>query len=280
MNVFNILSIVLILVTLLLIIYRVFKEMQLRGVEKTKEQTLLFRQKLEVVRQKQYRLHVMSLLWISFFFLLILCLILFSLIQIEQDNSSPTIDQTLQTPKLSDETSESNRLDFTLDSSKEDFVSDLLIEDYPNEGLGLKEYAWKEFIDDSENLDKQFELEMKMDQELIPYFGFTQTMIVLNQSTKSLDISLMFDIESESQEERVLANLKALITEAEEVEPIVQVNVQLINVSNPDLDKNEYYIRDNPKEKFEKLDNPMDVKGAVNKDEEKDEQKGAVNRNE
>lgn len=254
--------------------------MQLRGVEKTKEQTLLFRQKLEVVRQKQYRLHVMSLLWISFFFLLILCLILFSLIQIEQDNSSPTIDQTLQTPKLSDETSESNRLDFTLDSSKEDFVSDLLIEDYPNEGLGLKEYAWKEFIDDSENLDKQFELEMKMDQELIPYFGFTQTMIVLNQSTKSLDISLMFDIESESQEERVLANLKALITEAEEVEPIVQVNVQLINVSNPDLDKNEYYIRDNPKEKFEKLDNPMDVKGAVNKDEEKDEQKGAVNRNE
>ncbi|MHC5267701.1 hypothetical protein ACYSNO_00735 [Enterococcus sp. LJL98] len=267
--IWNILIFILIFIATIFLFSRVLKEMQLLQIVNMRDKSRSFNRKLEFIRQKEYRRHTLALLVLSFLLLITMALMTVRFLKLE-DNYRALQQQQMKIKE-----------DFQLlKQEKTELTQNLPIYPYPKEGLDLKSYNWEE-LRESQDSKILSTIELKMAQQLTPYFGVTTLLVIFNSSTQTLYLNLILDVIDQEKREKILENIKSFIVEAEELSLIGQINVQLKNVVDPTLEINEYYIRENTEGKFKKISNPIEAeKEEENKKTEgkikEKEQKGAV----
>ena len=130
-------------------------------------------------------------------------------------------------------------------------VNKLPVKEYPQEGIGLQDYAWDElFSDDSR--ENQYAMESDLSSKLSPYFGLPTTLIVLDIPTQTLNIALAGDLTSEDNRQQIKDNITAFAAEAEGISNLTQITFQL-NVRDGEKQKQDYsctFSRENGEDKF------------------------------
>lgn len=243
----SILSVIVILVSLGMIIFRIFKEIGLRQVSKKGPTDKIFKRKLAFVKQKQYYSHTLALLFLSLFLLIGLSLTVVQLFQIENQYNRLQKEQTKITADFKQ-----------LQQDKIDLAFNLPVSPYPETGIGLKDYDWKSIVE-GEDKQKQLEIELAVAQNLMPYFGVTTAIVIFNAPTQTLHVNFIFELSSNQKQDEAVENISALIQEIEGIEYITQVNIQLKNLENKKIEQNEYYIRTNTEDPFRHLESPSEV---------------------
>ncbi|MHC5267600.1 hypothetical protein ACYSNO_00230 [Enterococcus sp. LJL98] len=234
-------SLIVLLISLGILVFRLMKEFQLQQVKKKGPTDLVFKKKLAFVKQKQYYTHMVVLMLVS---LLLTMSLIIGLIGSHQMKEQFDLLQKQQ-GKLEKSFKE-------IEQEKVDLVYNLPVSPYPTTGIGLKNYDWEAIIE-GKNKEKQLEVEIGIAQSLMPYFGVTNAIVVFNTPTQTLHMNFIFDLSSNEKQEKALKNLPELIQELEGIESINQVNIQMKNLESKALEQNEFYIRSNVQEPFKQL---------------------------
>lgn len=236
----NWISVVIVILILLVWFRRMIIKVQLQRFHVPPHTPLSFQRKLEYVKQVEQEKHVSALLLLTIFLAFGLLLTTYGLFQMEEQLHIST-DRTNQ---LKDEL-------YIVKKEQKQIITKLPIKAYPQEGIGLKEYAWDELFSD-ENREKQYEVESDLSTKVSPYFGLSTTLIVLDVPTQTLNIALAGDSGNEENRQQIKDNVKGFVKEARDVSKITQITFQM-NLMNDDEKRNTYsctFSRENPDEEF------------------------------
>lgn len=228
----NIVSFVFIVVGFLVVGARLLRELQLKQAEALKNQPQLFKQKFIQLKKQEYEKHVIALMLTSLLLLLGLVFLTSRLLRMEDQYGLLQQQQV----KLN--------ADFkNIKEEKMNLLVNLPITTYPKDGLGLVDMKW-DVLKEGENKKALIELEALLNQQLMPYFGMTTSLIVFDTPSQSLHLNFIFDHQKKVQLQQAEENVTALITEFNQISVIQQVNLQLKNSEEKQKDQSYYYVRE------------------------------------
>ncbi|MGG5370835.1 hypothetical protein [Enterococcus sp. AZ196] len=230
----------LIILVLLVWLYRMVINVRLQLIKPPRDASTTFQRKLDYVKQMQQTKHVSALLFITFCLAVGSFLTTYSLFQVQDqlyavNEQNSTLRDDVQVMK----------------KEQKKLINKLPVKEYPQEGIGLQDYAWAElFSDDSR--EKQYAMESDLSNKLSPYFGLPTTLIVLDIPTQTLNIALAGELTSDNNRKQIKDNIKAFAAEAEKIANLTQITFQL-NVRDGEKQKQDYsctFSRENGEDKF------------------------------
>ncbi|MGM0112759.1 hypothetical protein [Enterococcus sp. DIV0187] len=233
-------SVALIIVVLVIWFQRIAIKLQFDRIKLPKNMPLSFQRKLEYVKQVEQSKHVSALLIVVFFMTMGLLLVTFSLFQLDHQ----LVLSVNQTNQLKDEL-------YLVKKEQKQLLTKMPIKSYPKGGLGLTEYPWEELFSE-ENREKQYKLESDLSARVNPYLGLSNTLIVLDVPTQTLNIALAGGSGSEDNQKQIKENIKSFAKEAEGISKLTQITFQM-NLMNDKEQKKMYsctFSRESENEEF------------------------------
>lgn len=233
-----------IIVSLVLSAYRFMIDYRLRQLEKDTTLASTTRRKLFRIKHKEQEEHVHILLINALLIGLLVIGLTISLLLMD----GKVAKLSAQTERLTDEV-------FALKQEQKRLITKTPIKDYPDEGIGLADNPWDKLFDDSEKAAVQSDIESKVSEQIVPYFGLSTFVLSIDVPSKTLSISLIGDVVYSSNQKTIKKNIKAFVKEAEPIAEVNQIQFQIDEVSK---NKNATvysctYGRDDVKESFELL---------------------------
>lgn len=231
MIIINWICVGLIILVLLVWLYRMVINVRLQMIKPPRDASATFQRKLDYVKQIQQSKHVSALLFVIFCLAVGMLLSTYSLFQVQNqlyamNEQNNTLKDDVQVMK----------------KEQKKLVNKLPVKEYPQEGIGLQDYAWDElFSDDSR--ENQYAMESDLSSKLSPYFGLP---------TQTLNIALAGDLTSEDNRQQIKDNITAFAAEAEGISNLTQITFQL-NVRDGEKQKQDYsctFSRENGEDKF------------------------------
>ncbi|WP_347565113.1 hypothetical protein [Candidatus Enterococcus moelleringii] len=244
MFIINLISVGLVLVVLIIVFYRFAVNSRLKKISQQKGQPLSFQKKLAYVKYLEQEKHVSFILFLSLLFAAGMLLSTYSLFEVED-----------QMHNLSQKNSQLKDELYKMRQEQRRFINDIPIKAYPEEGLGLGDYAWQEIFE-HENRKVQYEIENDLSTKAEPYFGLSSTLIVLDIPSKTLSIAMVGNSGTEDKLETLEANQLAFVQEAKVVTNLTQVTFQMhvTDENNEEKTYNRTFTRSNNEEDFTQVE--------------------------
>ncbi|MGH1648384.1 hypothetical protein ABE945_11505 [Enterococcus gilvus] len=216
----QIMIVLLILVMLLVNGYRFFINLRIRKVEQQGGLSSQAQRKLQQIKQKEQAKHIHAFLVNGFLIgLVILCLSLYSF----QTESSVKHLQA-EGRRLNDET-------YALKREQKQLITKIPVENYPKKGIGLANYSWGKLFKKENKTRLQSEIETDLSEKVVPYFGYSTCILTIDVPTKTLNLSLIGDLNHNSSKDKITENIKKFVKEATNVPGLTQVHFQINNSS-------------------------------------------------
>ncbi|MDN6003128.1 MAG: hypothetical protein L0I44_06135 [Enterococcus sp.] len=157
--------------------------------------------------------------------------------------------------KLGEQTERLKEEVFMLKKEQKQLITKTPIKEYPKEGIGLADNPWNKLFDDPNKSQLQSEIESKVSEQIVPYFGLSTFVLSIDVPSKTLSISLIGDVVYSSNQKTIKKNIQSFVKEAEPITEVNQIQFQIDEVSKS---KNATvysctYGRDDVKESFELL---------------------------
>jgi len=140
-----------------------------------------------------------------------------------------------------------------LKENQKKLYTETSLRDYPDEGIDLAKFAWKELLDSKTPKEKQYMTESALANELKLYFGETTVLLAVDVPTQTISMTVTIKSDDMLNEELVNDNIAAFITELEEQQQIDQLSV--IFKFDDDSDRQEtLYVRNTKNKKLERVE--------------------------
>lgn len=252
------------------------RELQLKEAARDNENDRLFIRKLVIIQQREQRRHVFRLMDVTCLILVILFLFVGT--------------QWRELNKLKSKEAEITLLEHQVAHLTEEqaAILNMPIYDYPKEGIELEGMDWTSLLI-NETPSTRFEIEEELARRSTPFLGPATVIVTNNIPIQRITLTIYSELTEGKKLETIQRNLNKLIDEAEEVEEISQVNLQVRQRGKEVPLLNEVYLRnetgkleiltekeETEKEGQEGKDDPQIEESAALKDVE---QKGAVTGN-
>lgn len=209
-------SVGLVLIILGLSSYRFLIYSRIRQVERSTDLSKKAQVKLRLIKEKEQAKHVQILLINSLLIGLTFLCLAFSAWQ---------TDGEVETLKASSE--RLNEETYALKQEQKQMITKMPLKDYPEEGIGLKEYSWDQLFEQSETGPLQAEIETKLGQQIVPYFGLSTLILSIDVPTKTLSFSLVGDSGNPPSQETIRSNMTGLVKEAKAIPQVTQIHFQI-----------------------------------------------------
>lgn len=137
-----------------------------------------------------------------------------------------------------------------LTQQQEDIINQSVIQSYPQKGIGIADYNWEEVFSEK-GKEQQTEIEGELSQAMVPYFGSTTSLTVVEVSSQKITIAFASNPGAKHNKKLILDNITALVKEAEGINQLTQISFQV--TFKDGKEKEDYqcsYQRENGDEQF------------------------------
>lgn len=230
---------VLLVINIIIILTRIYLQDQLNYAKKTNPDSIPFQRKFSFIQQKVVAKHTTWLLILSASLSVSLILMVFVVFQISGE--SQAISKRLA--KAEEETQR-------LTQQQEDIINQSVIQSYPQKGIGIADYNWEEVFSEK-GKEQQTEIEGELSQAMVPYFGSTTSLTVVEVSSQKITIAFASNPGAKHNKKLILDNITALVKEAEGINQLTQISFQV--TFKDGKEKEDYqcsYQRENGDEQF------------------------------
>lgn len=239
---FIIIILVLLVINIGIILSRIYLQDQLNYAKKSNPDSITFLRKFSYVQQKIVAKHSTWLFILSASLTVSLVLMVFVVFQLSGDNQSTK----RRLAKAEEET-------VRVIQQQEDIIKQTVIQSYPEKGLGIKNYHWREVFSE-EKKDLQAKIEGDLSTSMAPYFGSTTSLTMVEVASQKLTIAFACNPGTSRNKKIVLDNISALIKELEEIEQVTLVNFQIVFEGEKETENYRCsYQRENEEESFQQL---------------------------
>lgn len=223
-----------VLITFVIIIFRLIFDLQLTRVQKGVDQSPLFRKKVNYLRKIEQARHIRYLLFICLSIGVALMLLIISFLILSNDYQRIGVEKAQL----------ENRIE-NLESQQKKVIASIPLKNYPEEGIGLKEYEWDKLNKDS-TVQKQ--IESAISQNTSTYFGSMNTVVSLSVP-KTLTLQIKGQAEDNASKETIKKNIDDFAKEAEAISELADIHVRM--VTSVDKEKQIVYSVNYSREKSE-----------------------------
>ncbi|WP_207107849.1 hypothetical protein, partial [Candidatus Enterococcus murrayae] len=215
MYLLGILSVGLIVLAIILTIVRLLFDLRFAAIQKEPDQSPLFRRKVNYLRKLEQARHIRYLLLTSLVTGVALVLFIGSFLLLAEDHQ-----------KLKTRTGKMDERIAQLEKRQEQLILSIPLKNYPEDGIGLKTHEWDKLAGETKNSALQNQIEAKITQQTIPYFGSVETSVSLSEP-KTMSLQLKGQMEDEASKETIQKNIDRFAKEAEAVSELTAIHVRM-----------------------------------------------------
>lgn len=206
----------LVLLVICFILIRLLLDVRFAAIQKEPDQTPLFRRKVNHLRKIEQAKHIRYLLFSCLTIGFALMLFIAAFLVLVDDY------QKINAQKIS-----MNERIVLLEKQQKQLIASIPLKNYPEEGIGLKGYAWDKVASEVSNSDLQDQIESDISKRTRPYFGSYETTVLLAESQK-MTLELKGWLEEPASQETIKKNLDAFAKEAEIVPEMQEIHVRMV----------------------------------------------------
>ncbi|OTO67785.1 hypothetical protein A5865_003464 [Enterococcus sp. 12E11_DIV0728] len=187
-----------------------------RAIQQEPDQTVLFRRKLHYLRRIEQARHIRYLFATSLLIGVALVSFIGSFFVLANDYQHTKTENTRLTERIE-----------TVEEKQQQLATSIPLKTYPEDGIGLKEYAWDKLTVENKDSGLQEQVESDVSQKLFQYVGTSDTALSL-AIPKTLALHLEGQAEDQTSQETIKKNIDAFAKEAEAVPELTQIQVRMI----------------------------------------------------